>query len=45
MERGLFRIVAAMIAPCSVKTYGEYLRCSSRLVFKVAICDLKELVC
>jgi len=38
------RIVAAMIAPCSMKTYGKYLRRLPRPVFKVAICDLKELV-
>jgi hypothetical protein len=44
MARGLLRIVAAMIAPCSVKTYGNYLRCWPRPVFKVAICDLKDLV-
>jgi len=36
--------VAAMIAPCSVKTFGRYLRCWPRPAFKVAICDLKELV-
>jgi hypothetical protein len=40
----LLRIVASMIAPCSVKTYGAYLRCWPRPVFKVANCDLKELV-
>ena len=33
-----------MIAPCSVKTYGKYLRSWPRPVFKVANCDLKELV-
>lgn len=42
--RVLLRIVADMIAPCSVKTYGKYLRRWPRPVFKVAICDLKELV-
>jgi hypothetical protein len=40
----LLRIVAAMIAPCSVKTYGKYLRRWPRPVFKLAICHLKELV-
>jgi len=38
------RTVAAMIAPCSVKTFGRYLRCWPRPAFKVAMCDLKELV-
>jgi hypothetical protein len=42
--RALLRIVAAMIAPRSVKTYGKYLRRWQRPVFKVAICDLKEMV-
>jgi hypothetical protein len=42
--RVLLRIVAAMIAPCSVKTYGKYLRRWPRPVFKLAICHLKELV-
>src|SRR2546426_49171 len=30
-----------MIAPCSVKTYGRYLRCFPLPTFKVAFCDLK----
>jgi hypothetical protein len=32
--------VAAMMAPCSVKANGIYLRCCPR--FKVAFCNLKE---
>jgi len=42
MARALLIIVAAMIAPCSVKTYGKYLRYWPRPTFKVANCDLKE---
>lgn len=38
--RGLLSTLAAMIAPCSVKAYGRYLRCWPR--FKVANCDLKR---
>src|SRR6185312_733510 len=34
-------MVAAMMAPCSVKAYGRYLRCCPRPAFKVANCDLK----
>ena len=37
-------MVAAIIAPCSVKTFGRYLRCWPRPSFKVANCDLKELI-
>ena len=41
--RGLRRRVAAMMAPCSVKTHGRYFLCRPRLLlFKVTICDLKE---
>ncbi len=47
MARGLLRMLAAMMAPCSVKARDRYLRCWPRpgasmvLASKVANCDLK----
>ena len=37
---GLFKMLAAMIAPCSVKARGRYLMFWPR--FKVTICDLER---
>lgn len=39
--RGLFRTLAAMIAPCSVNTQGRYFRCWPRLLFELAVCDME----
>lgn len=39
---GLFKIVAAMTAPCSVKATGRNFRCLPRRVFKITICDLRD---
>src|SRR5688572_22375301 len=39
--RGLLRMVAAMMAPCSVNATGRYFLWVPRPVFKVANCDLK----
>ena len=37
-------MVAAMVAPCSVKAIGRYFKLCPRPLFKVAICDIKWLV-
>jgi hypothetical protein len=42
MARGLFRTLAAWMAPCSVKAKGRYLMFWPRPVFKVANCDLER---
>src|SRR5437867_1696895 len=40
--RPLFKMLAAINAPCSVNAYGAYFRCVPRPVFKIAFCDLKR---
>ncbi len=39
---GLLSTEDSIATPCSVNTYGRYLRCFPRSAFKVANCDLKH---